>query len=64
VPEQIVAENPVDLDHLIRVACGGVGVEHAGSWLIGAISPLEARLGLSERESLSVGANWRTGGWN
>jgi len=44
VPEQIVAENPVDLDYLIGVAeC--------------PICPIEP-------ESLSVGANWRTGGWN
>ena len=37
--DQIVAENPVDLDHLPIVAWGGVGVEHAGWWLVGAISP-------------------------
>ena len=44
MPEQIVAENPVDLDYLIGVAeC--------------PICPIEP-------ESLSVGANWRTGGWN
>jgi hypothetical protein len=41
VPEQIVSENPVDLDHLIGVA-------------VCPICPIEP-------ESLSVGANWRTG---